>query len=451
MTTYIPTWFEFYWHQNPLNQQEIKKTINKLIDILFAQTNVKHQNGQWELCLKLNQLSLSLAEQNDDNVRQLKAREKIVTIYKDLGNFKAAQDYCLQALDLALQLKDQALIAGFYNHLGVIANLQGNYKIANDYLEKFLKLANKFADLNNVFGALLNIGVIHADTGSYDLAMKYYQQALDLAIETGNDSNRCYVFNNIGNLLVKLGKNEEALSNFHEMHALSKKIGFRQGVAVALGNLGIIYAQAGEFNLAIANFRKRMEIAIESGDKRGIGFAAGNMGSAYLDDGDIENALVHFDHAIAVHGKIGFKFGLVSWLAGKVICLMEKDKYPEALTYVTDYIELSQELSYSETLMHGRILLAIINARIDPTKEETAIATLEQMLTEIDPSTFQGQEQQAMLHYELWQMTKDFPNLQDLENLNPKNHRQASLEMYQKLYEKIPKFAYKKRIESLIC
>ncbi len=46
-------------------------------------------------------------------------------------------------------------------------------------------------------------------------------------------------------------------------------------------------------------------------------------------------------------------------------------------------------------------------------------------------------------------MTKGIPNPDDFKYLRPEEHRQTALELYKMLYNKTPKFEYKKRIEEL--
>jgi hypothetical protein len=66
------------------------------------------------------------------------------------------------------------------------------------------------------------------------------------------------------------------------------------------------------------------------------------------------------------------------------------------------------------------------------------------MLTECDPSTFEGQEQAAALNYELRIINDELKRSNEAEA-----YRQKALEIYQKLVEKTPKYEYKKRIERL--
>ena len=72
------------------------------------------------------------------------------------------------------------------------------------------------------------------------------------------------------------------------------------------------------------------------------------------------------------------------------------------------------------------------------------------VVVECDPSTLEGQEQAAALNYELWQMLTQMSPTSKVDDIsNTATHRQAALELYQKLYEKTPKFGYKKRIKEL--
>ncbi len=56
----------------------------------------------------------------------------------------------------------------------------------------------------------------------------------------------------------------------------------------------------------------------------------------------------------------------------------------------------------------------------------------------------------ADLNYELWQMARQTSQvLETCEVSTAEEHRQAALKLYLELYEKTPKFEYKKRIGEL--
>ncbi len=75
----------------------------------------------------------------------------------------------------------------------------------------------------------------------------------------------------------------------------------------------------------------------------------------------------------------------------------------------------------------------------DELKIKNGIEPLEQMLAGTE-----DQKEQANINYELQIMNDELGKPERADK-----HRQAALEMYQKLYEKTPKSEYKQRIEEL--
>ena len=55
----------------------------------------------------------------------------------------------------------------------------------------------------------------------------------------------------------------------------------------------------------------------------------------------------------------------------------------------------------------------------------------------------ENEEQRAVLHFELWSMKKDIPDEKFLK------HKKEALKYYNLLNEKIPDFAFKKKIKEL--
>jgi hypothetical protein len=111
----------------------------------------------------------------------------------------------------------------------------------------------------------------------------------------------------------------------------------------------------------------------------------------------------------------------------------EKAAYlKEARENAEECVQLSQEISWSDTLFSGNVLLA----RIDAAEGNTALATqkLEAMLAEAT-----GEEQIADLHYWLWKIA----------GAGDGTHHAEALERYTSLYSRIPKFEFRKRIAEL--
>lgn len=444
MTERVPTWYEYHWRTQPVAASDKKVATQKLIAQLLLQINILLHTGQWKKVSKRIDWGLKQSDEFKIMDFMIETRQFAAALHRHMGKYDAAISHLQQALSLVQQSENRDLEANVYNDLGIIRLYMGDYTNARHDYEEFIRIMNDLNDRTQMAKGYLNMGIIFAETGAHDKAQAFYEQSLRLCEARGDRNGLALTLNNMGNLHVEIGKYDQAENDFKRMLEIVKEIGFRNGEAVALGNLGNLQAVRGAHRAAISYMQERLTLGLELGDPRGIGFAMGGLGVVYTELENTETALHYLEQAIVNHRKIGYKFGLITWLAQKAECLLKLHQYEAAMTCAAESIELSQQLSKADTLFNGKILLARIHFRLSPAEREQIIASLEQMLGETDPSTFQEQEQQAALNYELRMLNDELERIDKAEE-----HRQAALELYQKLYEKTPRFEYKNRIAEL--
>ena len=98
---------------------------------------------------------------------------------------------------------------------------------------------------------------------------------------------------------------------------------------------------------------------------------------------------------------------------------------------MTGLLAIAEEICRKERVFQGNILVAKIDFVLG--HREKAVALLSEMLAQTDKKV-----EQADVHYELYQ-----------GNVDPEEHRKQALKLYQGLYIKTPKSAWKRRITEL--
>ena len=230
-------------------------------------------------------------------------------------------------------------------------------------------------------------------------------------------------------------------------------MGNKSGFSIAVGNIGLVYRDQGNYHLALSSFKEKKQLCEDIGDRFGYGNATGYIGYLQYDQGKRNEAFAYFNEAIDTHRELGVKSSLTDFLIGKARVFLDWHQYADAKICVDECVAIASEISKPDTYFEVRVLQAKIN--LIGYQNPSGLQTLQRMLSKTNSSTFQGRDQQATLHYELWKLltTLDTHFLEGSGYLDApeqaEEHRQAALGLYQKLYEKTPKYEYKKRIEEL--
>ncbi|MBI3135598.1 MAG: tetratricopeptide repeat protein [Bacteroidetes bacterium] len=274
-------------------------------------------------------------------------QKELATVYthqgyfaEDTGNYKAAEENYLHALEISTDLNDIAGIFAGYNHMGVTYKYQGDFPRSLSYYLKALKLLEKWEkyvyrsgtekeirQLKKGFSTIYNnIGNLHYNQADYRESEPYFLKAvlLDKALE--NESGLAIDYNNLALLYWRLDDFPKSLAYSDSCIQINLKNEFIPGVADGLMNKGItlkymaaLARDKGDLKLADSlincvisdNFRV-IEMKAQSGDKLGIANTYHNLGIIYYDAGDYRQARTFFNTARTMLEEINNKATLVN-------------------------------------------------------------------------------------------------------------------------------------------
>ena len=485
-------WYDRLWQSQPPTEAVRKKAITSLIDTFSNKASILNLTGKINEALAILNQAESLQTRIDDLLCICRLKNQKTWILINKGKYITALDISTEVIEHLKNCHDKAARKIYCSALANMATVywnQGDYQSALHTFEKVKQIYEAGSDLQGSARIIDNMGLIYFNLGNYSQAMRCFKKRKQLAIKMGDRRGygmavnhigllhqnqddylralRCFedvkqiyiaigdrqgygnVMGNMGNLYQDLGDYPQSLRCYEEVKQIFKAIDNRRGYSLVLGNMGLVYQYQGDYQGALRCYEKQKQIAKTLGDRRGFGIAIGNMGNLYYDQGRTDEALDCFESAIATHQEIGFKYGLTYWLVGKTRILLDRQDFVPARAYADEAVVIASEIPKPDMLFIGRVLQAMID--FIGFGNLKSLATLEKMLTEADPSTFQGQEQIATLHYELWRMLNQMSSTSEAGGIfTLENHRQAALELYQQLYEKTPKYEYKKRIEELL-
>ncbi len=137
--------------------------------------------GDFEKSLTLSFEALKRFEALQDNTQMAWVKSNMAGTYYQFGNYGLALTQALESQQIALALKDTALLVSTGTFIGSVYSDVKNYREAIHALKEVIKLRpqNKFeAELSYTF---YNLGNAYASSGSLDSALTWYQKSSDIA------------------------------------------------------------------------------------------------------------------------------------------------------------------------------------------------------------------------------------------------------------------------------
>jgi len=318
--------------------------------------------------------------------------------------------------------------------------------------------------------ALLDLGIVQWRRGVYDRAVEEFQQARVAFGAVGESAGLARVASALGGVRFEQGRLDEALALTHEAARLYDAVDDRRNMAATAGNLALVYGRLGQYERALAHNQQDLETCRALGDRHGTATALENRATLYADAGHLEEALAcseealrieealgnawerarHlasigalalrqgadaralalFEEALPVLRAHGAPYYLLAALQDQAEALYRLRRWDAAAAACAEALAFAEELGQRDDVLRCQVLGALVAFA----RGETIAApgVLEALLREADEPA-----DQAMLHYELWRMGQG------------EQHAQSAVALYQELFERAPRAAYRIRVEEL--
>ncbi len=121
------------------------------------------------------------------------------------GNYKEAEKYYRDSLELKKGLGDKQGIAQSLHQLGMIQQDQGNYKEAEKYYRDSLELLKGLGDKQGIAASLHQLGTINEANKAYGEALEHYAISLSILFEI-NSPNAMTAINSLHRLRGLMGE-----------------------------------------------------------------------------------------------------------------------------------------------------------------------------------------------------------------------------------------------------
>ncbi len=220
-------------------------------------------------------------------------------------NNSLAIDYINQAIQIANNSDNSALLGRSYYLLGTITTHDTEKDKALDYLLKGLKLFEKLGDEVRINDGYLHIANYFYDIGAYEKAIEYYKKLIVFHHKRKDKNGESIALNNIGVSFQQSGDLNNAILYLKMSIKLYEELGSKNDIAETSINIGNVYYRQGELMKAKEEYEKALPILTETGNSSSLAICRTCMGVILNELKQPEEAIPHSEEAIKIFKKMG--------------------------------------------------------------------------------------------------------------------------------------------------
>jgi len=280
----------------------------------------------------------------EDDSDKIDANHKIGEIYQHLGLLKDAGEIFSNNIESAKKIGSMKQIANSCFKLGTVKTNLGHYSDALEFINQAMKLYREIEDMDGIWNVIGIKGIIYGNTGQLGNAMECAEQQKNLAEEIGNKNYQAIAMQNVGRIYSYRGEYDKALECYTFADRVFEENGNKPHRAVALDNMGGIFIRQGLHDKALESLEKCREISEETGIKTHIASALGNIGSIHYIRGEYEKAFSCFEQALDISRDMGDKRSMGMNIGRTGLVHEEEGRYKKALECYSSWQIISMEL-----------------------------------------------------------------------------------------------------------
>lgn len=275
------------------------------LDLAEALGAVWRAHGRRDEALRIAQWAAEAADAEGDLHERHWARYQLAVAQSEAGLLPQARVGFAEALRLARELNDPALVRDGAHALAALAARTGEAELARASFSEALTLAREIDDPASVRDELHGLAILDAQANRLPEARAAYTEALSLARALGDDWATYLERYGLALVEMRAGETEQARAGFAEALALADRMDDRGARCDVLSSLGALDAQRGELSTARDGLLEAVAIARGVRDPRRGARALVWLAEVESASGDMALANEHFEQACALYEALG--------------------------------------------------------------------------------------------------------------------------------------------------
>ena len=235
------------------------------------------------------------------------SHQGIADIYRLQLQYPQSLERYQKALDIWLDIQENAQASVCLNAMGLINEVTGNMPSAVSNYETALRIAQSSGNREAIAAISNNLGVVYRQLGDLPKARDSYQRALAIYLEMKNDEGASYCYNNLGIIYEISGEYAKANEFYEKSLAIKQNSQDQKGLATSLMNMGNVHKFLGNHQKAEDFYNQALSISTNIFDEQGKALALGSIAALKLEVNDYQTAIDFSKRSLEIAKSIDLK------------------------------------------------------------------------------------------------------------------------------------------------
>jgi tetratricopeptide (TPR) repeat protein len=278
-------------------------------------------------------------------------------------NFDKSIKYGNQALELALNLKNNEQVIKAYQNIGDAYSFNNNFADAADSYQKALNLSLKNNSLNEAAYSYNLLGINYFYEGKYTDAINCNNLALTFSRKNKIPKEEASALFYIGQSYRKKKDIKKAIEYYNLSLVVYEKLNDVEKIDKINYSLGFINNESGNYKEAIDYYEKALKYRLIKGNKDNIAILYNNIGNVLLKWGKYEDAINNYINALKTFEKIGAQDKMASCynnigaayenLTRGINYQQNKVNYDKSLEYLNKALKIWETLGVQQEIANS--------------------------------------------------------------------------------------------------
>ena len=295
-----------------------------------------------------------------------------------------------------------------YKRLSFLASISGDYTSAMKLDNSFLQIAMAIKDSALIVDALSYLGNDYHDLSIYDEAYFYFTQSYQVSRAIKDTLKMGVAVYNIGLVLNEVGQYDLAIRHFEFSKKLSEEAHDEAGFSYVENAMGEVYLRKKEFTKADGFFKNALSSTRRIKEEVLEPKILKNIAQLNYDLKKYERALAYYDTTNMRYTKASNEFGIAEVNLGISRVLIEQKKFDDALKLIEQSLVTAQNNNARKMEIDCYLLLSDLTERKGDFKNAL---NYHKTYKQLEDSLYSREMQEKLFQDQLRQQT-EFKDLQ---------------------------------------
>lgn len=264
------------------------------------------------------------------------------------GDYNHGLETLKESLQIAKEIKNDALKAWIYNNYGSIYRDLGDLSNASRYFQWALEINEELKDELSQAAILTNISNIHFDLYDYENAREYALRCLEIFKKYDDKKRLIGIYHTLGNIYFKKEDFDNALINFKNSLALTEANTI--GYMLANSGIGKVYYKLKNYDRARHYLTQALGQAQVLSSVEGQIISEFYLGRVHHDEGNFRKALEHLHTSFDLATEHSRKHDIMSIHEMYASVYESVGNIPKAYRHLKEFEKLKEEIFQQDTI-----------------------------------------------------------------------------------------------------